>query len=230
MAHKAPGKAYREGITLLQLADLFPTEESAVGWFEGVVWSGERACGHCGSLDTHRIKSGKPMPYRCRDCKRYFRREDGNAHGRIAASRPQVGVCDLLGLHEPQGCCLDEAAPGPRRHTEDRVVHAATHPRSVPCGRPHGLRRAGRSGRNLFRRSGEEQALLQEATGWTRNGGQDGGGRREGSGHKSSSGSGGRGHGQEDATGIREDSHGPRARSSTRTTRAPTTAWRTARR
>ena len=59
MAHKAPGKAYREGITLLQLADLFPTEESAVNWFERVVWTDERACGHCGSLDTHRIKSGK---------------------------------------------------------------------------------------------------------------------------------------------------------------------------
>ena len=72
MIHKAPGKAYREGITLLQLADLFPTEESAVGWFEGVVWGDERACGHCGSLDTYEIKSGKPMPYRCRDCKRYF--------------------------------------------------------------------------------------------------------------------------------------------------------------
>ena len=72
MAHKAPGKAYREGITLLQLADLFPTEESAVNWFERVVWTDERACGQCGSLDTHRIKSGKPMPYRCRDCKRYF--------------------------------------------------------------------------------------------------------------------------------------------------------------
>ena len=84
MVHKAPGKAYREGITLLQLADRFPTEESAVQWFEGVVWSGERACGHCGSLDTYGIKSGKPMPYRCRDCKRYFSVKTGT----LMASSP----------------------------------------------------------------------------------------------------------------------------------------------
>ena len=28
MAKKAPGKAHREGITLVQLMDMFPTEES----------------------------------------------------------------------------------------------------------------------------------------------------------------------------------------------------------
>ena len=52
MIHKAPGKAYREGITLLQLADRFPTEKSAVQWFEGVVWGDERACGHA-VADVH---------------------------------------------------------------------------------------------------------------------------------------------------------------------------------
>ena len=26
----------------------------------------------CGSVNAYRVKSGKPMPYRCRDCKRYF--------------------------------------------------------------------------------------------------------------------------------------------------------------
>ena len=31
---KGPGKAYREGITLLELAEIFPTEASAVRWFE----------------------------------------------------------------------------------------------------------------------------------------------------------------------------------------------------
>jgi len=69
---KGPGKAHRKGITLLELARRFPTEASAVKWFEGVIWPTERACGHCGSVDTYRVKSGKPMPYRCRDCKGYF--------------------------------------------------------------------------------------------------------------------------------------------------------------
>ena len=49
---------------------------------------------------------------------------------------------------------------------------------------------------------------IQEAEGRSRPGGQDGGCGREGSGHESSGSSGGRGHGQEDATGLREDSRG----------------------
>ena len=72
MATKAPGKSHRKGITLMELADRFPNERAATDWFEATVWNGERCCGHCGSLDTYRVKSGKPMPYRCRDCKRYF--------------------------------------------------------------------------------------------------------------------------------------------------------------
>ena len=84
MAHKAPGRAYREGITLLQLSQMFPTEEASVRWCERLLWGEERACGHCGSLDTHTVKSGKPMPYRCRDCKRYF----GVKTGTLMAGSP----------------------------------------------------------------------------------------------------------------------------------------------
>ena len=38
MAHKAPGKSSREGITLVQLADMFPDEDSARQWFESRIW------------------------------------------------------------------------------------------------------------------------------------------------------------------------------------------------
>ncbi|MYB43812.1 MAG: IS1595 family transposase [Acidimicrobiia bacterium] len=72
MTQKAPGKAHRKGITLMELSERFPTEESAVEWFEAVVWGDQRTCGHCDSTNTYEIKSGKPMPYRCRECKRYF--------------------------------------------------------------------------------------------------------------------------------------------------------------
>ena len=86
MATKAPGKSHRKGITLMELADRFPTEEAAVLWFEGIMWpDGERCCGHCGGLDTHRVKSAKPMPYRCRDCRKYFSVRTGTAlaHSRL---------------------------------------------------------------------------------------------------------------------------------------------------
>ena len=72
MAYKAPGKSHRRGISLLELAEMFPDEESARKWFEAIVWpDGERYCPHCGTDNNYECKHAK-MPYRCRDCKRYF--------------------------------------------------------------------------------------------------------------------------------------------------------------
>ena len=65
MTQKAPGKSHREGITLVQLMDMFPDEATATKWFEKVVWNGTRCCGHCGSTRTSEVPSAKPMPYWC---------------------------------------------------------------------------------------------------------------------------------------------------------------------
>lgn len=70
--HKAPGRHWRQGISLIELAEMFPNEQAAVDWFESIVWADGRVCGHCGSDNTYAVASGKPMPYRCRACKRYF--------------------------------------------------------------------------------------------------------------------------------------------------------------
>jgi len=73
MAYTAPGKAHRDGITLIQLMDMFPDEEAATAWFESVVWAdGVRRCGKCGSESTREVPHGKPMPYWCTDCRSYF--------------------------------------------------------------------------------------------------------------------------------------------------------------
>ena len=73
MAKKGPGRAYREGLTIVQLMDMFPTEAAAVAWFESVLWpDGERHCGKCGSIRTREVPSAKPMPYWCTDCRGYF--------------------------------------------------------------------------------------------------------------------------------------------------------------
>ena len=71
MAHKAPGKASRKGLTLIQLMEMFPREEEATKWFEDVLWNGERCCGKCGSVRTTEAKH-KYMPYWCTDCRSYF--------------------------------------------------------------------------------------------------------------------------------------------------------------
>ena len=36
MAKKAPGKAHREGMTIVDLMDMFPT--AATEWFETIIW------------------------------------------------------------------------------------------------------------------------------------------------------------------------------------------------
>ena len=72
MAQKAPGKSYREGISLVELMDLFPDEATATAWFENAVWPKGRCCSHCGSLRTREVPKANPMPYWCSDCRSYF--------------------------------------------------------------------------------------------------------------------------------------------------------------
>ena len=71
MATKAPGKAYRKGLSLVELMGMFPTEDAAREWFESVFWPEGRCCGHCGSTNT-KAASHKYMPYWCSDCRSYF--------------------------------------------------------------------------------------------------------------------------------------------------------------
>ena len=80
MDRAAPGRSHREGITLVELFDRFSTEDAARDWFESLMWpDGEIACLKCGSVKAYRVKSGKPQPYRCRDCRSYFSLKTGTA-------------------------------------------------------------------------------------------------------------------------------------------------------
>ena len=78
MAHKAPGKADREGISLIELCDMFPEEDCARRWFEAQVWPTGRCCPRCGSIRTHEASHAK-SPYRCTDCRVYFSVKTGTA-------------------------------------------------------------------------------------------------------------------------------------------------------
>ena len=62
------GKANREGISLIELFDLFPDESSATDWFETVYWPEERCCGHCGIPEPR----SPALPYWCSDCRKYL--------------------------------------------------------------------------------------------------------------------------------------------------------------
>ncbi len=70
---KAPGRAHRKGITLLEAAQLFDTEEKAEAWFVARRWPNGIACLECGSLKILARKNGrKTTTYHCNDCKRDF--------------------------------------------------------------------------------------------------------------------------------------------------------------
>ena len=69
MAQNAPGK----DISLMGLMEMFPNDETAEEWFTAVRWEGgEPVCPFCGSERSASIPNRKPMPYRCKDCRKHF--------------------------------------------------------------------------------------------------------------------------------------------------------------
>ena len=65
------GKSFREGVSLIQLFEMFPDEDAAREWFESVRWPNGRVCARCGSERTREASHAK-MPYWCSDCRSYF--------------------------------------------------------------------------------------------------------------------------------------------------------------
>jgi transposase-like protein len=61
-----------ETVSLYQFFQRFPDEAAARAYFERNRWNGEVSCPHCGSVSVAPVKSMKPMPYRCRDCRQHF--------------------------------------------------------------------------------------------------------------------------------------------------------------
>ena len=72
MAHNAPGKHFREGITLMQLFNRFPDDESAKKWFAGMRWPDGPECPSCGSRNVQSNVKHKTQDYRCRPCRKWF--------------------------------------------------------------------------------------------------------------------------------------------------------------
>ena len=71
-SHKAPGRADRIGISLMEFFKRWPDDEAAEAWFEQKRWPNKVACPRCGSVRVSRVESRNPMPWHCKDCRRYF--------------------------------------------------------------------------------------------------------------------------------------------------------------
>ena len=68
MAHKAPGKSDREGMSLKKLMRMFPDDEAARRWIETQVWPDGPYCPRCGSFNVQCGIKHRSMTHRCRDC------------------------------------------------------------------------------------------------------------------------------------------------------------------
>ena len=68
MAHRAPGKSDREGISLTKLMRMFPDDEAARRWIEAQIWPDGPYCPHCGSINVQTPIKHNTMTHRCRDC------------------------------------------------------------------------------------------------------------------------------------------------------------------
>ena len=72
MAYKAPGKAFRQGLSIKELFRMFPDDETAEHWFTEVRWPDGVRCPKCQSDNIQERTSRKPQPYRCRFCRKDF--------------------------------------------------------------------------------------------------------------------------------------------------------------
>jgi transposase-like protein len=59
-------------ISFARFFQQFPNEDAARLFFEKERWQEAPHCGHCGSLEVAEVKDAKPMPYRCKSCRKHF--------------------------------------------------------------------------------------------------------------------------------------------------------------
>ena len=69
---KAPGKSHRKGMTLVEAVRVFSNEATATQWFINTRWPNGVRCAHCESDRITERPNGKPQPYHCGSCRRYF--------------------------------------------------------------------------------------------------------------------------------------------------------------
>ena len=74
-----PGKAYREGMSLIDLFQEFPDDATAEQWFIDNRWPTGITCAKCGSDNVQESTSHPTMRHRCRSCRKFFSVRHGTA-------------------------------------------------------------------------------------------------------------------------------------------------------
>ena len=79
MGQKAPGKSYRDGVSLKELFRQFPDDETAERWFIAKRWPEGPRCPYCDSDRVQFPITHKTMTHRCqsKDCRKRFSAKTG---------------------------------------------------------------------------------------------------------------------------------------------------------
>ena len=67
-----PHEIVKTGMSLAGFFRRFPDDEAAEAWFAEHRWPDGPRCPHCDSDRVSAVASRRPMPYRCRECRRHF--------------------------------------------------------------------------------------------------------------------------------------------------------------
>ena len=76
---KAPGRYYREGMSLFDVLKMFTDDESAEQWFIERRWRDGIECPHCHSNNIQEKSKHATMRHRCRSCRKFFSVRTGTA-------------------------------------------------------------------------------------------------------------------------------------------------------
>ena len=73
------GKAHRQGVSLIEIMDMFPDDVTAEKWFINRRWPNGIVCPECGSVNVNPNAKHKTMPFRCREkeCGKRFSAKTG---------------------------------------------------------------------------------------------------------------------------------------------------------
>ena len=77
MVSRAPGMSWRQGISLIELMEKFPDNETSEKWFIWCRWPNGITCPRCKSKNVSEDSKHPTMPFHCRDCRKFFSTKTG---------------------------------------------------------------------------------------------------------------------------------------------------------
>lgn len=96
-------KMAKEELSVIELFEIFPDDATARQWFEQTRWKDGRFCPHCKSENTEAVKSQKPQPYRCLDCRKYFSVTTGTVMQSSKIGAQKWAIAIYLLTAQPKG-------------------------------------------------------------------------------------------------------------------------------